>query len=122
MTDSLNHNNKATVELSWEMAQAYLKASYATEFSIENRIEKTSFIPCIPFAEKSEINFTYKHSHGESLIFLYKSAFISATLFPTKGQMTVVYFDIRRRMETKLTINFLNKYLPELVRDDIPSQ
>jgi hypothetical protein len=102
--------DKKTVELTWERAIAYLKASYATEFSTKIKIEKTSFTPCISLTGESGINFAY----AQGLIVIGKSEFISAILFPDDGQMMLVYFDERRNMERQVTVNFLNKYLPEI--------
>jgi hypothetical protein len=111
---------ESTVNLSWIQAQAYLKKAYALEFSLENLLERTPFRPCSVSLSKVDIIFAYNGFNiGERLIIIERepssiSEFITATLHPSECQMVIVYRDMRRGWQNKLTINFLNKYLPSI--------
>jgi len=113
-------SNIKPVSLSWIQAQAYLKKAYALEFSIENCVEKTTLRPCSAILAEEEIVLVYNgYQKWERLIIVEKessgiSQFISATLHASECQMVITYHDVSRGWESKLTINFLNKYLPTI--------
>jgi hypothetical protein len=113
-------SNIKPVSLSWIQAQAYLKKAYALEFSIENCVEKTPFRPCsVSLGVRTIIFSYYGYDAGERLVIVEKSPssiseFITATLHLSECQMVIVYHDMRRQWESKLTVNFLNKYLPSI--------